>query len=1547
MNRKHKIFLALLMPFLASILVCCFDSDSVFAHTATLTTSSSVSLDALPSHNGVAIDEESINVTTTCQAGYNLSIATSTSSDLYLNGDGTTTATFTAVDGTSTLANSDNKWGYSLTANASSSTVFSPLSTTASVLKTPSQTASQTDIDDTFSIYYGTKAGSSVTPGSYQMANSGAIVYYLTMEPTCSTVDIAYDGNNADAGTMGAVNTGIIHTGVKDGDEIDLIASNFSKSGYGFAGWSVDPNAGTKLIDNDNTNNPVVYGPQETVTLPNGFADNDTDNDGVVKLYAVWIQTQGNLQGWMGCNNLDTATYDSTTGQLDLTKSSVTALTDQRDNDTYAVARLADGKCWMIENLRLDADATRGNNQTDPTITNEFLAQGYSKYSGTGTNYGDFVGLADPEIDFSYSTTANSIYYSGTQEGTASINIGTSDLPDNRMPRYSNINTPANPTDRPQNPSTNNSTNSISDAGLYSYGNYYTWAAAIADTTYYSINNQSITNTSLCPVGWRLPQGGDKTRIESNDDNDFWNLTVDALNGGVKPANYSDNTAPFYNGVSEASPVANKLKSYPNNYVYSGYFNGSSAGDRGTYAYYWSSTVGAAHNLYLSRLLLYPGTGSHSNFVGRSVRCVASDPETYTLTYDANGGSGVPSSPAPVYSNGFATFTISSTAPTRSGYTFNGWMDKNENEVQPGGTFRTKDPNAVLYAKWTNNSCNPTATTIGTGNASTDAVCLQDVTPSMKANLPIADSTTGTYNLIDARDGQSYTVAKLADGNLWLTKNLNYGSNSDILLASHDTDLPTGKTFKAPASTTDFETVDSTTTRVSPKILTDSTYGGYYSFAAAIASTTAYSTSDQNITTSICPKGWDLPTSAQYDNLRTISGNTTYAKMNAAPYSFIYAGYRNGTSFSSQTSTTRLWTSTNYNAQYAYYTSAYSTSSYNYKRYGESIRCVASNGTATVHYDANGGTGTMADQTGDINSIIIKSNPFTAPVNNQFKNWNTRADGTGTSVTANTPLSAIASNGDNITLYAQWDEIYYIAFDANESSVGATSGSATGTMTNQTVVRNTATAIKTSTFALTGYVFVGWNASADGTGTFYGDEQKVTNLASTGNTITLYAVWMEGALLDTGENAGGKLKKLAGGVADYAYADTAITALVRSGTLPNDFSPSTDNTISDSVSPFPIYAWFDSTDTTIYYYTEATNILMNKDSSYFFCNMRALSDLSTISSWKTNKVANARYMLSQTGLDVSSFTLDLSSWDTHSMTDVSHMFHSVAYNSLSFTLNVSSWDTSNVVNMDNMFVYAGKAATTWTIGNLSSWNTANVTNMSNMFYSAGEAATTWNIGDISSWNTSNVTDMSGMFHSAGEAATTWNIGDISSWNTSSVTTMAGMFYSAGRAATTWNIGNLSSWNTSKVTNMASMFYDAGRKSSSFIFNLSSWDTSNVTSMGQMFSYAGYSATTWSIGNLSSWKTSKVTNMKNMFYYAGFQTSSFVLNLSSWNTSSVTSMSTMFSFSGFHATTWSVTIPKTNNGTATGPIVNTTDKLYGSSTSVSSSPAARRSFTLAN
>ncbi len=75
----------------------------------------------------------------------------------------------------------------------------------------------------------------------------------------------------------------------------------------------------------------------------------------------------------------------------------------------------------------------------------------------------------------------------------------------------------------------------------------------------------------------------------------------------------------------------------------------------------------------------------------------------YTISYNANGGSGVPSSQIKYHNQ---NLTLSTTKPTRSGYTFNGW-NTNANgtgtNYASGGTY-SANSDVTLYAKWTADS---------------------------------------------------------------------------------------------------------------------------------------------------------------------------------------------------------------------------------------------------------------------------------------------------------------------------------------------------------------------------------------------------------------------------------------------------------------------------------------------------------------------------------------------------------------------------------------------------------------------------------------------------------------------------------------------------------------------------------------------------------------------------------------------------------------------------------------------------------------------------
>ena len=145
----------------------------------------------------------------------------------------------------------------------------------------------------------------------------------------------------------------------------------------------------------------------------------------------------------------------------------------------------------------------------------------------------------------------------------------------------------------------------------------------------------------------------------------------------------------------------------------------------------------------------------------------------------------------------------------------------------------------------------------------------------------------------------------------------------------------------------------------------------------------------------------------------------------------------------------------------------------------------------TVTFNANGGTGTMTNETATTSTALTANGYiFTG---HTFTGWNTLADGTGTAYApgANYPFTS------STTLYAQWtaNTNHTVTFDAN-----------TGTGTQATETHNTATALtllSSGSIAKTGFTFTGWNTLADGTGTAYADGASYPFSAST----TLYAQW--------------------------------------------------------------------------------------------------------------------------------------------------------------------------------------------------------------------------------------------------------------------------------------------------------------------------------------------------------------------------------------------------------------------------------------------------------
>jgi hypothetical protein len=159
--------------------------------------------------------------------------------------------------------------------------------------------------------------------------------------------------------------------------------------------------------------------------------------------------------------------------------------------------------------------------------------------------------------------------------------------------------------------------------------------------------------------------------------------------------------------------------------------------------------------------------------------------------------------------------------------------------------------------------------------------------------------------------------------------------------------------------------------------------------------------------------------------------------------------------------------------------------------------------TATITFNANGGTGTMASETETYGtSAALTLNAFTY-TGYTFNGWNSEASGGGTSFTNG---ELVKFNGSAV-LYAQWttgSTASIVTFNANGG---------TGTMASETA--SVASALTLNAFTRSGYTFNDWNSYANGTGTSYANGATYTFTTS----IVLYAQWTETTIPFTGSTS--------------------------------------------------------------------------------------------------------------------------------------------------------------------------------------------------------------------------------------------------------------------------------------------------------------------------------------------------------------------------------------------------------------------------------------------
>lgn len=286
----------------------------------------------------------------------------------------------------------------------------------------------------------------------------------------------------------------------------------------------------------------------------------------------------------------------------------------------------------------------------------------------------------------------------------------------------------------------------------------------------------------------------------------------------------------------------------------------------------------------------------------------------------------------------------------------------------------------------------------------------------------------------DKRDDNEYTV-RYINGACWMTQNLRLAGGRT--LASEDSNVASSWSFPSNSLTS-----DDSYTEARSLISSNTSYGGYYNYCAASAGTVCSSSSEQDTTQDICPKGWRLPT------LNEMNGIRSYV----SAFSPVLSGsYRNGALLGTG-SDGNWWSATAFDGSDRY---ILSYSSYGRLRTidgskgdGYSVRCIRSNpGTLTINFDGNGSTGgsTASQQIAAGNTASLNANGFTR-TGYAFTGWNTAADGSGTSYADGAEYAVTPATGDaTVTLYAQWkSQVNYIQnFTLADCQAQASSGNVT------------------------------------------------------------------------------------------------------------------------------------------------------------------------------------------------------------------------------------------------------------------------------------------------------------------------------------------------------------------------------------------------------------------------------------------------------------------------------------------------------------------------
>ena len=430
-------------------------------------------------------------------------------------------------------------------------------------------------------------------------------------------------------------------------------------------------------------------------------------------------------------------------------------------------------------------------------------------------------------------------------------------------------------------------------------------------------------------------------------------------------------------------------------------------------------------------------------------------PTSYTVSYDANGGSGAPGSQTKTQD---ITLTLSGTKPTRSGYTFLGWATSSSAtsaSYQPGGSY-TANASVTLYAVW---SCNHASTkTVWDTGCKWRKVC-NNCGATLSSGTTHGPYTYGDWVFYSGSQHSRY-------------KTCIHGDYTTTEYASHNTsnryEQYSASQHKRYSYCADCNSAIGSVS-YEGHTFTNSTSNGQVVSTCKLCGYTK--TSAQTYTISYNANGgFNVPAS------QTKVHGVTLTLSSTVPYrtNYEFVGWS-----ASSSATTATYTAG------GSYTGNVSVTLFAVWKYKPA--------TYTVSYDANGGTGAPGRQTKTYGVTLTLTTLIPTRRNYSFVGWSKDRNATSASYTAG---GSYTDNAD-VTLYAVWrydPETYSIRYNANGG---------TGAPANQSKTYGVPLTLSAVKPTRAGYEFLGWATSRNATTSEYAPGERYTDEES----VTFYAVW--------------------------------------------------------------------------------------------------------------------------------------------------------------------------------------------------------------------------------------------------------------------------------------------------------------------------------------------------------------------------------------------------------------------------------------------------------